>query len=416
MFFSVPFFFVGISVLALNLGFAVGLTVLIFSLVAQIILGANLQVEEDFGWDRFDSLSFDGCEIYEIKEKLHNIYSNLVKIWTVLSVFFLILINYDFKSSFGQSGLIIFVLVLVIELGSVMRRKYDGSYEKFRALLSVATLIVIIVFAYLYFATQLIWLPVLMFIALAFITEDFKELSFGQNTSLVLLFFLCLVAIISTNYQFWHEICLAVYNVWDYIFSFDFSNPIWRVIGLIVLAVAIMILVRYIRSKRADKRALAQLVLEEVEQLELQKAKKAKEKAEEEAAKVKIQEELRKISTSLQDGSISAKQLIFLAKHRDLYPAKITVEPLTQVNPEDFFLISKIKKQIIFDNGLSDVVELFNDLYRKSYYDEELRVIIKWVQELHQFTDDYADFHGYTALRAMIAGATRDIPNEWWPK
>lgn len=414
--FSVPSFFVGISIIALNQGLATGLAVLLASLVAQIILGGKLEVEEDFAWDRFHSLSFHGCEIYEIKEKLHNIYSNLVKIWTVWAVLFLVLNNYDFKSSFGQSGLIIFGLVSVIVLGLVMRRKYDGSYEKFRAFLSVATLIVIIVFIYLYFATQLIWLSVLMFIALAFITEDFEELNFGQNTSFVFLFLFCLTAVVSTIYQFWHNIGLAMQNAWNYLFSFDFSHPIWLVIGLIVLAVAIMILVRYIRSKRVEKMALAAIALEEARQLALQKEKRAKEKSEEEAAKAKTQEELKEISASLQDGSISAKQLIFLAKHRDLYLGKITMEPLTQVNPEDFFLISKIKKQIIFDNGLSDVVGLFNYLYRKSYHDEELRVIIKWLQKLHRFIDDYKDFQGYQAFKDMMTQNTRDIPDQWCPK
>jgi len=105
-----------------------------------------------------------------------------------------------------------------------------------------------------------------------------------------------------------------------------------------------------------------------------------------------------------------------LAKHRDLYPGKIIVEPLTQVDPKDFFLISKIKKQIIFDNGLSDVVELFNYLYRKSYHDEELRAIIKWLQKFHRFIEDYKECQGYQAFKDTMAQNTRDIPNKWWPK
>ncbi len=252
--FSVPSFFVGLSVLALNfLDFTTGLVVLL----ASLVLSKKLHFKEDFSWNRFCSLSFKGGTVYHIKGKFLNIYVNLVKVWTVWAVLFLIYINYEVQNSFGKSGLIIFSLVAVIVHGFVMLKKYNGSYAKLRAFLSTVTMLAIVTFVYLYFGSQLIWLPVLMFIALAFMTEGFAEFDLREDIIFVFFFLLCSVAVVSTICQFWYNIGLAMQNAWDYIFSLNSSNLMYILIGLGVIT-AIM-LIRFILLQIDKKRVLAEM-------------------------------------------------------------------------------------------------------------------------------------------------------------
>jgi hypothetical protein len=423
----VPAIFVGLIIFALQQSFAVGLVILLGSIVVQVIL-AN-KFEDEFSFGEFKSLSFEEHTEDECRSKRLNILFNLTKIASVLAFLQLIRVNYPSTNPFGDLGLVILISVISILLLITIFKKRGSSYSTLRTCLVLIVVGLISTFFYLYFGTQLLWALLALFVVSAFLFDGFEELedkfglsdiSFIVSSSIIFV----LTAIVSTIIQYWRGISGFFIKFWEVISNFfiKFNVEFWGLsvwfwlLGLIVLMAIWFFIVKLIKRQRSRKEAKAKMIKEEEEKQKRLKAKKEEEekqkKAEEEAEKKRI-EKLQNILNSLEKG-IAPEDLIYLAKNRlsiklDSYP-----ESLIKVNWEEFFQISELKRQIVWQPELEDVLFFFGSLYGKSYKDEELKLILGSLKNLYEIIAPYPEFTGMNKLNNLFEKTTPEIPRTWF--
>lgn len=403
----VPAIFTGVSVFAISQSFLIGLIVLLSSSAIQIILAKKFS--EQFAWAEYDYLDFSR-ERYLAFERMSawiNLLMNFVKVGTIGSIFYLLLQHFP-TNPFGRTGWIVTLSLSAITLVIFMIKRTDGSYIKLRLVMSVVVAIGIVAGSYLYFGTQVIWLILLLSIVFG-LMNGFKELGdiisddIPAMFSILLSASLLLTAIVSTIYQFRQAISDFSY----YLFvgnNIDFTIVL-QAIGLIAVIAVILLSVKYYRRWKVRK-------LRELNRKQEAEAA-AKAKAQREEQERAITNNLLNIIATLESGDVlSNDKLVYLAQNlRSLNGSKLAIEPLTKVEWSGFFTISNVKKQIVWDHRLADVITLFNGLYNKSYNDKELRAITRSINALCRFVDNYKDFAGYEAFNDVLARA-KDIKRE----
>lgn len=403
----VPAIFTGVSVFAVSQSFLIGLIVLLASSTIQIILAKKFS--EQFAWSEYDDLDFsrDRYLAFERMSAWINLLMNFVKVGTIGSTLYLLLQHFP-TNPFGRTGWVVTLSLSAIALIIFMIKRTDGAYIKLRLVMSLVVAIGIVVGSYLYFGTQAIWLMLLMSIVFG-LMKGFRELGdivsddIPAMFSVLLSASLLLTSIVSTIYQFWYAISDFSY----YLFvgnTIDFT--LWlQVIGIIAAVGVILLLV--MSYKRWQEKKASELKRKQ----EAEAA--AKVKAQKEEQEQAITKNLLSITATLDsDGTISNDGLVYLAQnYRLLNGAKLAIEPLTKVEWSGFFTISNVKKQIIWDHRLVEVITLFNNLYSKSYQDKELRAITRSINALCRFIEDHKAFTGHEAFNEVLARA-KDIKRE----
>lgn len=425
----VPAIFVGLIIFALQQSFAVGLVILLGSIVVQVIL-AN-KFEDEFSFGEFKSLSFEEHTEDECRSKRLNILFNLTKIASVLAFLQLIRVNYPSTNPFGNLGLAIVISVISIGLLITIFKKRGSSYSTLRTCLVLIVVCLISTFFYLYFGTQLLWALLALFVVSAFLFDGFEELedkfglpdfSFIVSSSIIFV----LTAIVSTIIQYWRGISGFFIKFWELISNFfiKFNIEIWGLsvwfwlLGLIVLLAIWFFIVKLIKRQRSRKEAKAKMIKEEEEKQKRLKAKKEEEekqkKIEEEKTEKKMQR-LQDIISSLKERSLSLEDLVYLAKNSHQINIDGHLDTLTKVIKwEEFFQISQLKRQIVWSPGLEDVLSFVSALYGKSYKDEELKLILGSLKNLYEITSPYPEFRGFNQLNSLFEKTTSEIPRAWF--
>ncbi len=403
----VPAIFTGVSIFAVSQSFLIGLIVLLSSSAIQIILAKKFS--EQFAWAEYDYLDFSS-ERYLLFDRMSarlNLLMNFVKVGTIGSIFYLLLQHFP-ANSFGRMGWIVTLSLSAIILVIFMIKRTDGSYIKLRLVMSVVVAIGIVAGSYLYFGTQAIWLILLLSIVFG-LMNGFKELGDIISDDIPAMFAvllsaaLTLISIVSTIYQFGYAISDFSY----YLFvgnNIDFTIVL-QAIGLIAVIAAILLSVKYYRRWKVRK-------LRELNRKQEAEAA-AKAKAQREEQELAITNNLLNIIATLESGDVlSNDKLVYLAQNlRSLNGQKLAIEPLTKVDWSGFFTISNVKKQIVWDHKVVEVIALFNSLYNKSYNDKELRAITRSINALCRFIEGYKAFAGYEAFNDVLARA-KDIKRE----
>lgn len=403
----VPAIFTGVSFFAVNQSCLIGLIVLLSSATIQIILAKKFS--EQFAWSEYDDLDFSS-ERYLLFDRMSarlNLLMNLVKVGTIGSIFYLLLQHVP-TNPFGRTGWVVTLSLSAIALIIFMIKRTDGAYIKLRLVMSLVVAISLVVGSYLYFGTQAIWLMLLMSIVFG-LMNGFRELGdivsddISAMFSILLSLALTLVALVSTIYQFWQAIGDFSY----YLFVGNNLNFLIFLQGLGVLTGVIIIFLSFKYQKRRRAR-----MLRESKRRQEEKAAAAA-KAQKEEQEQAITRNLLDITAILESGEVlSNERLVYLAQNYGLLNgAKLAIEPLTKVEWSGFFTISNVKKQIIWDHRLVEVITLFNNLYSKSYQDKELRAIIRSINALCRFIEDYKAFTGHEAFNEVLARA-KDIKRE----
>jgi hypothetical protein len=406
----VPAFFVAVVIFALGQTFAIGLTVLSALIIIQAILSD--QLEEQFNWDEWKNLSFDSeyLSVEEMRSKVLNIMSNLVKVFVIMSVLRLVYSHYGEINPFGNLGVAIAISVwFIFALIYILSRRQ--AYEKLRICLSLAVIVAITASAYLYFGTQVMWLFPILAAAFSFLFGGFSELEEKVSDYLISTWFsliLFLAAIVSTIFQFWNSI--SGFFVGIFSFKLLLGMEVWAALLVVaILFLVIWVILWYKKQQRSRKNAQDRL-LKEAGEKESRLAREAELKAKKEVADAEIQEKIEKILVVLDKKEIDREALIFLSQNKDQCLSKLNIVNLTKVNWEEYFLISSVKRQMVWNNNLEGILSMFRSLYDRSYQDEDLTAIIESFRALRDFIGMTSDFRGYSQINGILSDLTKGMP------
>ena len=205
-----------VAIFAFNQNFGVGLVIMLGLVVVQLI--ASMKIS-DLEWNEFSSFNFrDMGPDYKVGARF-NIIFNLTRVGTIISS-----LAFLFKSGFeinpfGGLGLTISIVISVIALVLFLSiSDLNHNYEYVRGLLAVLAIVLLLVFSYLYFGTQLIWIPALLILVFSY-SKCFYELDDGEYGPFAFLapILLGLTSVISTVIQFSQEIIGWIDEVFEMI-------------------------------------------------------------------------------------------------------------------------------------------------------------------------------------------------------
>jgi hypothetical protein len=410
--------FIAVVLFALTQSFGVGLVIILGALIVHFLLGYNYP--KSFFWGEYRGLSLAGYSNKEKFSKTLNIVFNLVKVLTALSVFRLIYINYsETLNHFGGIAITLIVVLAVILILIMSLNRDERDYRLVRGSLAVLVGLVIISFACMTFGTQLIWIPFvvslifgLMFGAFNEIGEIFLGKKKGDHIAISLLIILFLVSIVSTVIQFWSSIVSFFVNVWTIIvaiFSFKLiaGLPLWSVFLIIIALATLYYISLYLIRKSNTKKQLLANEAKKAEEKRLKAEKEAEEKKNKDLAIENKWKEINALAISLKEKTATVDDLIFIARTCvvDRFDClhKFSVKSLTAVSLDNLYIISDVKKQIVWKQDFLNILCLYSDLYGKNYQDEDLKSIITVFDSSLKHLSKYQDYDGYKGIIKKIS-------------
>lgn len=392
-------------------------------MLIQIIL--RFKFEGSFEWNEYEDISFDG-ESYFNHNKAFNIGFNITRVAAIAWVLLIIFREYlTILRPFGEIEVEVAIfLIAIISLLSLKRFLRLQPYEKIRFIFSLLISMMLLVSCYLFFGTQLVWLPFGLF-ALFGVNGGFRELDDVFRTlrridikfsCLFLVLGSLLIAIISTIVQFWNSMSALTISFWSHVLSIGIYElipglEIWLIIiGLFVITISAFFIIKFIKRRLAEKRS--KLAIKEAEcskkKAEAEKANYIKE------AKAKIAEI---IEESLKSKSIIKHELDYLVdKNLRPYLPVIDLEFLKLIKWEQYITISQVKKQIVWEHSMKSVISFLDYIYSKTYSDKELSSILLILIDLREYflNPDYSNFRGVADFKKMFESETLNIPVEFF--
>lgn len=411
----IPAIFAGLVYFAFSQAFSVGLATLIISILILSFVRVKI---EDSEWDYFCS---DGLP--SSKREWDNLTINLTMVSLIVSVLVWVFINFRPTFQLNLLGLVISIgMAVLIFLFFLLKKGVYYFSGKVRLLLSLTLIFVFIFFLFSFSQTQFIWLvPFLLVVFSVFggLSEISDKIKKEVQTVSSFLFGLVVgYSIISTIIQFWNEISNFMWRGIGVICTIIgwfvkllsspaiFSFIVGEILALLVLiALFSFVFIRKIRKYRIEKRKQEEAVLQQ----------KAEEERNLELAKMrrKIEEKNASLLESLINGNkICKEEIMFLSKNSNyLSLSDVSVENfLSSIDWNSFFTISQIKKQIVWESNLSEVLKLINNIYSQSYIDSELEALQKSVEDLLSIVRDLEGFKGFEEFLNFFKGFNTKIP------
>ena len=358
--------------------------------IIQIIIET---VYDDFAWGDDDKFFND--------KQIKNLSFNLSK-WLTLLNFAYCSVAFNLNiNSFGLVLGILFIAITLIFMLLYCLFNSDRKILKFNGLIVIPILVSVPFLIYLNFGTQFIWMPIsLFFIGALFAIFDeliyaiFNRWDYSLFTKVNLWIFsvLCLIGIVSTSIQFWPAIS-SVLTIEV------LGNALWLyLVAIIILAAMVYLASLVIKEVKLRKRLIAiNQRIEAEKKLELEKAAKKEQEKKNRIA------ELSKIPTG-HPMEVFPSDLVFIAK---LYNAKeldknFQFSKVLKVNLKELLSVSDQKKQLVYNQDLVQVLEMYNSLHQKFFADWFLKNLIKNFVSFCEFVKQYQDYKGFDSLKAEI--------------
>lgn len=424
----VPALFSVVLFFALKQTFAIGLVMLLTSLVIQFLV--SRKDEHQFGWSQYRYLYDINDDVSEILEKIQNILFNLVKVASALGTFLLVYLNFSSQlNPLGKLGIVIFISLMIIFMVLLSFVEHKKNYEVLRRSLGLIVLLATIGFTYMTFGTQLVWIPFLVSVIFGELhgfeeIEDAlskKDLEDGFGSFLFSITLL-LASIISTIIQFWSYIANVIISIWNFLvkvgtYELIIGKPVWVIVLILVSLAAIIYPAVFFTNKAYEKRECQKMEKEKaVKAAEEKKAKELKDAKDKEAERVaseKKWQEINDLAGVLKGRFANIDELTFIAvtsvKFNCLH--KFSIKHLAGVYLNGYFTISKIKKQIVWDPTLTHVLNLYAYLYERNYEDDNLESISYVLDKLATYLSDYKEYVGYKEIKEQIQKTK--IPVNW---
>lgn len=400
----------GIIMFAFKQSFGIGLVIMLGLIAVQLIFSMTT---DSLKWNEFRDLNFSRSWENERGSKKINIVFNLTRVGTFVSALVFLFKAEVETNPFGGLGLSIAIVVTIIGLLIFLFKSYYEDYKLFRGSLAIGLIVLLIVFSYLYFGTQLIWLPVLFSLAISY-SKMFWELDKKEYSEFAILLpiLLALTSISSTTIQFWREILDWVSGVFNFIVKVIVSIltfeliyvQLWVILSALIACFIISKTIKAIVKKSAEKAAYLIEVAEENER----KEKIAKEKKEKEATMASKANALKNLAAG---ASVSQDDVLFVIEKPNYFYQEEIAKILTHARLfNSFVVVSNVKKQIFYQPRLSTTLELFNDSFKKVTNDEILNGLIAVIDELVEETTKAKPYKGADELLTTISNTCKDFP------
>lgn len=411
----VPAIFIGLLLFSLQQSFTTGLLLLFVAMVFQIVLTSEFEDELDWRKEWWgNSLCQARYEINKIElsmVKLLNILFNLTKVLSVSAVLVFCYLNFPTVGPLGIIGFIIAAIVMTIILIQVTRHNLSSCRGKFWKLTSIVVYVTIIFFFYLYSDSQVMWIFVILLFTWQCLFRGWRQVkkSFKrERENFFLILAVAIIAVISTIIQFWGEISsfckINWINLFNYkiLFGIDLGTFILGIIAFAVLAISVF----YFHARKLEKVKLLKI---EERRKEEEAAKEEKRILERKAIDSTIME-LEKIKLALETRPLTKNEVLFLVRNHEYYEFNVPFLSLGRIDWQDFFTVCTVKRQIVWRYNLSEILTFLNRLYKKSYEDRELKLIIQTINELNNFLAPYTKYVGYARVNEILATNTPNIP------
>lgn len=411
----VPAIFIGLLLFSLQQSFTTGLLLLFVAMVFQIVLTSEFEDELDWRKEWWgNSLCQARYEINKIElsmVKLLNILFNLTKVLSVSAVLVFCYLNFPTVGPLGIIGFIIAAIVMTIVLIQVTRHNLSSCRGRFWKLTSIVVYVTIIFFFYLYSDSQVMWIFVILLFTWQCLFRGWRQVkkSFKrERENFFLILAVAIIAVISTIIQFWGEISsfckINWINLFNYkiLFGIDLGTFILGIIAFAVLAISVF----YFHARKLEKVKLLKI---EERRKEEEAAKEEKRILERKAIDSTIME-LEKIKLALETRPLTKNEVLFLVRNHEYYEFNVPFLSLGRIDWQDFFTVCTVKRQIVWRYNLSEILTFLNRLYKKSYEDRELKLIIQTINELNNFLAPYTKYVGYARVNEILATNTPNIP------
>lgn len=394
----------GIIMFAFAQTFGIGLVIMLGLVVIQLIFGTP----DDLSWGKFKKFDFGYLPEDDKNCKWLNIYFNLARVATIISTMAFLSKSEIMVNNFGDLGITIAIVVYIIALILLFAIRDPNNYEYVRGALTILVIILAIIFFYLYFQTQLVWILVFLIWSLSF-GDGFQELD--NETHGVFCVFtpvsLGVASIVSTIIQFWEEISSFLSNILtvlsalnSFFFSLKlFFIPIWELLLIFIIAIVILKIIKALIKKRNELR---------------KKAEEEKENflAAQRLENLKNNEKSRAMSLlNCSDAVIFKNDILFVVENNNLFSKAGAAQILTRAELFDSFVeVSDIKKQIVYSDKLKMVLEVCNTLYNQLYDDKIINNLADVICDFRIKVRKFASYKGAAELLAQIDAKCKDFP------
>ncbi len=298
---------------------------------------------------------------------------NQIQIWLAVNTFAILgfaLLHYNLHLERNSWGMIQWVIltgafVLAITLPALIN---DDSTEKTVVVLRALSAVAAASQVYLFFGSQLIWLPLVMYGGLAtFIISreayDWSEDKEFETTSEIVLG----LGSLSTIIQFWNSRVVFGYTLWQVL------------LAVAILAICLTVIVAVIKSMK-------------------RKNKKERECAEQKRKEREYLESLDQLINKIDSSETSSWN--DLIEFKRLSGGKPSFERIAKAKLIDIFQVSDVKMRITWNGGEMDsALEMLDKVFVFCYEDTLLTQAIDQVKALEKF-DSYA---GYDTLRNLLS-------------
>lgn len=396
-----------VIIFAFSQDFGIGLVILLGLVAIQLIIALKAE-KLDLAWDGYNQFGFRSLWWAGQRSKRLNIVFNFTRVITIISV-----LIFSPQSGLGTNplgGLVVTIsMVLAFVCFVYFAISYANllDYELIRGFAAIIILISLASCSYFYFGTLLIWLPALLSLVFCYSKgcielDDCKEDgNFSYYYALLLS-----VSAISTIIQFWLEISNCFGKCFEGIMGFltikIFYVPIWVYLSVLIL----WLIYRWIVNVRAD--VLAERV---------RNAKLKEELARQDRDRYNHAQSLK--ST----GANNKNDILFLqwCYERKEYFSKLEIaKALVSADLFDSFVtVSEIKKKIVFEPKIKDILNMYNYLFLKISDDKVLKAMTDNIKYLSsRLSDDFAYFDktgdrilykGVETLISVIDGNCADM-------
>lgn len=405
-----------IFIFAFNQSFGIGLVIMLGLIVVQLILSLT----NTFSWTEFEELNFSRVWDDDKLAKKFNISLNLTRVITIIATLFFLFNSGVILNPFGDTGITIAIVILIISLLLFLFTNELEDYQKLRGCLAIVIIISVLTFAYLYFGTQLIWIPALLSLAFSY-SAGFWELDEEEygGFSFVVPILLGLTSIISTIIEFFEEISNFFQKTYTSFINWEvFGFPgYYLIIILALLMISLLIALSILKKKKIKSANL--VAKKKAEETWLENKKQAEEAAQKKEALEKekldiFQEKVRALETMTEEDNFSAQDLILIANnysHPILVKAKVETKLFTKTDLFSLFVIvSDVKQQLFYDEFFLNVLVFYNYLYKKTKHDDLLSGLIEVLDKLIQNISYKSTYKGANSLKYHIEEKCLDFP------
>lgn len=148
-----------------------------------------------------------------------------------------------------------------------------------------------------------------------------------------------------------------------------------------------------------------------IEEKEKEEKKEKEDRLREEKEKRESsRKDLLKLLETLKIRPLNKKEFLSLVRYKNDFNFDVSLSSFSRIDWKEYFMVSTLKEQIVWERNLEEVLFFLDYLYKKSYDDNQLELIIQAIEDLNKFLAPIKRYGGYTRIKEILATSTPNIP------